>query len=195
MYFSRVYPHWFHRLVWLLWKTCGWNIGSDPKKMRIKMHLQFGSALAGGRQNNMPQLYAARKKHPQPKNPAWHHGTDWQIIFGFGKKNNVLWISILALSEFMICCLSILRVNNCETCRSSRVFLLRERNHSPNIKSSLQLSFRSERHLFDPPCGVYISESLSLKHDEKRGYRNWASLIQCTFSASKQPACQVFAAA
>lgn len=86
MYFSRVYPHWFHRLVWLLWKTYGWNIGSDPKKMRIKMHLQFGSALAGGRQNNMPQLYAARKKHPQPKNPAWHHGTDWQIIFGFGKK-------------------------------------------------------------------------------------------------------------
>lgn len=113
MYFSRVYPHWFHRLLWLLWKTYGWNIGSDPKKMRIKMHLQFGSALAGGRRNNMPQLYAATKKHPQQKTCM----TSWQGLdyFLVRKKKHVLSISIPALSEFMICCLSILRVNNCET--------------------------------------------------------------------------------
>ena len=81
----------------------------------------------------------------------------------------------------MTCCLSILRVNNCETCRSSRVFLLRERNHSPNINSSLQLSFRSERHRFDPPCGVYISESLSLKHDEKKRIQELSKLNSVHF--------------
>ncbi len=176
--FAFTFSSW-NRLVVL----CHWI---RSQSLRTKTHLQFGSALAGGRENKLPQLNAARK-HPKQTNLHDITGTDWLIDYcWFGKKPfyqfpfqpfKSLWHVFL------------LRVNNCETCQSSRVFLLRGAQRLPRLKKTCSGCMTNTGCLHFWICETYWK---MMKEGITDNRVNW---IECNSCPSKQPSCQVFGAA